>query len=222
MHERILFMTAWLALFASLAAMIVGHTGVTVLNPVANQISTYAAHAPRQAWVTAGIALPCLTLACIGMLVSGHKLLGDGWLAHLAPLLAGAAISGLLMIAVFKETAQDFAALQHADVESIIQQSFHNAGLLIFFYSTLLLVILSGGLTIANGAGYKVRSMGVVAVLLGLAARPLMLDPWPHMLGVMGGAYGLQQRASLFSLWLAAALVLSAARPLRRVFGRQS
>lgn len=221
MRERILVMTAWLALFAAMAAMIVGHTGTMALNPVANQISTYAAHAPRQAWITAGIVLPCVALACIGMLASGHKMLGDHWLAHCVPLLAGAAISGLLMLAVFKETAADFAALKRANLDSIIQQSFHNAGLLIFFYSTLLLVILGGGLTIARAAGYRIRLTGIAAVLLGLAARPLMLTPWPHVLGVTGGAYGLRQRASLFSLWLAATLLLFAARPLNRVFARQ-
>ena len=221
MHEQILFRVAWLGLFGALAAMLVGHTGGTELNPVANQISTYAAQAPRHAWITVGILLPCLALVCIGMLASKHKLLGGGWLAHLVPQLAGAATSGLLMLAVFQEAIPDMAMLRHASVDDIIQESFHNAGLMIFFYSTLALVILGGGLTAFHRAGRKSRLMGVAVVLLGLAAQPLVLMPWPHLLGVTGETYGLQQRASLFSLWLGAALVLLAARPPREVFGRQ-
>lgn len=221
MREQILFRTAWLALFAALMAMLVGHAGSMGLNPVANQISTYAAHAPHHAWVTVGIILPCLTLACIGMLASRHKMLGDGWLAHLVPQLAGAASSGLLMLAVFKEAVPDMAMLRHASVDNIIQESFHNAGLMIFFYSALALVILGGGLTVFHGAGRRSRLMGSAVILLGLATQPLMLEPWPQLLGVPGETYGLQQRASLLSLWLGAALVLLAARPLSRVFGRQ-
>lgn len=213
MRERILVLTSWAAIFAAMVAMIVGHAGATSLTPLANQISTYAAQAPHQGWITAGIVLPGLALASMAMLISGHRMLGDSWLAHVAPLLAGAATAGLLTLALFKETAPTMAALKNAGIEEIVQQSMHNAGLMIFFYSTMLLLMLCGGLTFARSAGWPGKLLGVSAALLGLAAFPLMTESWPRVLGITGPVHGLMQRASLLSLWLGASIVLLAARP---------
>ena len=213
MRERILVFTSWAAIFAAMAAMIIGHTGATGLTPLAHQISTYAATAPHQDWITAGMLLPSVALGAIGMLISGHRLLGDSWLAHVAPLLAGAAAAGLLTLAAFKESAPTMAALKGASLDAIIQQSIHNAGLMIFFYSTVLLILLCGGLTVARAPAWLGRLAGVAAIALALAAEPLMVTHWPHALGIEGTSYGLQQRVSLASLWLAAALILLAARP---------
>ncbi len=213
MRERILVFTSWAAIFAAMVAMIAGHAGAASLTPFANQISTYAAQAPHQGWITAGIVLPGLALAAMAMLISGHRMLGDSWLAHVAPLLAGAAAAGLLTLALFKETAPTMAALKSAGIEEIVQQSMHNAGLMIFFYSTILLLMLCGGLTFTRSAGWPGKMLGVSAALLGLAAFPLMTEPWPRVLGITGPVHGLMQRGSLLSLWLGASTVLLAARP---------
>ncbi len=213
MRERILVFTSWAAIFSAMVAMIIGHAGATSLTPLANQISTYAAQAPHQGWITAGIVLPGLALASVAMLISGHKMLGDSWPAHVAPLLAGAAVAGLLTLALFKETAPTMAALKSAGIEEVVQQSMHNAGLMIFFYSTISLLLLCGGLTFARSARWPGKLLGVSAALLGLAAYPLMIEPWPRVLGITGPVHGLMQRASLLSLWLGACIILLAARP---------
>ncbi len=226
MSERTLLITSWAAIVAAMAAMVIGHSGTTNLNWMANEISTYAAQAPHQDWITAGMLLPCVALAAIGVLVSRHRMLGDTALADTAPLLAGAAIGGLMTLATFKEAAPTMAMLRTAGMDAVIQQSFHNAGLMGFFYSTVLLVLLCGGLAaLQSGRPARRRLLGAGAMLLGLAALPLMTEPWPHLLGLDGPARGLMQRASLFSLWLAAALVLEAGRPalapaLRRALAR--
>ncbi len=213
MSERTLLAASWAAILAAMIAMAIGHSGATDLNWIANQISTYAAQAPHQDWITAGMLLPCVAFASIGMLISRHRMLGDSILADAAPLLAGAAIAGLMTLAGIKEAAPTMASLRHADVDAIMQQSFHNAGLMIFFYSTILMVLLCGSLAAMQARRLPARLAGVAAVLLGLAAVPLMSEPWPSLLGIGGPAHGLMQRASLFSLWLAAAFILTAARP---------
>jgi hypothetical protein len=214
MSERSLFVTSWAAISLAMLAMVIGHAGAAPLNWEVNEISTYAAHAPHRDWVTSGMLLPCIALAAISVLISRHRILGDSVFAHLAPLLAGAAIGGLVTLAGFKEAAPSTAAaLKTAGVAAVVQQSFHNAGLMGFFFSTVLLLLLCGALAVANASGRLRRLAGLSAIFFGLAALPLMEMPWPHLLGVSGPVTGLMQRASLFGLWLGAALILAAARP---------
>lgn len=214
MSERMLFATSWSAIIAALAAMIIGHIGATHLNWEINEISTYAAQAPRQGWITAGMLLACVAFAAISMLISRYRVLGDSPLAHAAPLLAGAAIGGLMTLAAFKEAAPTtLGALHSAGIAAVVQQSFHNAGLMGFFFATVLLVILSGALAAVNAATRRNRLAGVGAIVLGLAALPLMEAPWPSLLGIGGPVLGMMQRASLFSLWLGAAFILAAIGP---------
>jgi len=207
-HKRILLATGWITLVTALIAMIIGHTGSHDLSWETNQISTYAATAPYHGWITAAMILPCLTLVCISMLVSRYKVLGDTDLAHLVPLFAGAGISGLLTLAVFKETARTMSMLKNSAFDAIRQQSFHDTGLLIFFYSAILLAVSFGILIITQTTVWKKKILGGLVTLLGLVAFPLMTTPWPHMIGILSVVPGLKQRASLLSLWLAIALVL--------------
>jgi len=210
-YPRTLLAASWAALVLAMLAMAVGHTGAPDLNWLANQISTYAATAPNRAWITAGMVLPCVAIACLSVLVSRHGLLGESPPAHAVPLLAGGVISGLLTLAVFRETARSYVMLKGAGLDAIRQQSFHDAGLMIFFYSAILLAVLSGMLVMAQARAWAGKVLGASVSLLGLAAFPLMAAPWPQLLGITGAVHGLMQRASLFSLWLATALVLAAA-----------
>ncbi len=215
MHKRILLATGWITLVSALIAMIIGHTGSHALSWETNQISTYAATAPHHSWITAGMILPCVTLICISILVSRYKVLGDTDLAYIMPVVAGAVISGLLTLAFFKETARTISVLKNSGFDAIRQQSFHDAGLMIFFYSAMLLAVLSGVLIIAQTAAWKRKILGGFVALLGLAAFPLMTMPWPRMIGILNAVPGLKQRASLLSLGLAIALLLVAAsRPV--------
>lgn len=209
-----LFVTSWGAIIAALAAIIIGHIGATHLNWEINEISTYAAQAPHHGWITAGMLLACVAFAAISMLISRYRALGDSPLAHATPLLAGAAIGGLMTLAAFKEAAPTtLGALKSAGLAAVVQQSFHNAGLMGFFFATILLVILSGALAAVNAATRRHRVAGVCALVLGVAALPLMEAPWPSLLGIGGLVTGMMQRASLFSLWLGAAFILAAIGP---------
>ncbi len=217
MHKRILNAAGWVTLFSALIAMIVGHTGAYDLSWKINQISTYAATAPRQGWITASMFLICGTLVCISILVSRYKIVGDSDLAHLAPLFSGAVIAGLVTLAGFKETVRTIQMLKDAGFAAVRQQSFHDAGLLIFFNCAILLALLLGALIIAQAASAMERLFGSAIILLGVAAFPLMIAPWPQMLGIMDAGYGLKQRASLLSLWLALFLVqMTASKKVRQ------
>ena len=217
MHQKIILTGGWITLILAMIAMIIGHTGNTDLQWQVNQISTYAATAPRHEWIMAAMILPCLSLVCISILTSRYKMLGDTHLAHTVPLFTGSAIAGLLTLAGFKETARTISILKSSGFDAIRQQSFHDAGLLIFFYSDILLAVVFGILIISRSAAWTGRILGGAVLLLGVAAFPLMTTPWPRMIGILTAGPGLKQRASLFSLWLAIALVLAAvSSPLLR------
>ncbi len=210
MHNRILIVTGWLTLLSAMIAMIIGHTGSHDLSWTMNQISTYAAHAPHDRWITASMLLSCSTMAIFSLIVTS-KILGDNWLTHIVPLFAGAAAAGLLMLASYKETAGSVTLLRSSGFEAIRRQSFHDAGLLIFFYSSIALAVVLGILIIAQASRWREKVAGVVVALLGLAAFPLMTTAWPGLIGLLSTGPGLKQRASLLSLWLASLLVLAVA-----------
>ena len=210
MHNRILIVTGWVTLLSALIAMIVGHSGNHDLNWTINQISTYAANAPHDQWITASMLLSCLTMVIVSLIVS-NRILGDNWLTQLVPLFAGAATAGLLMLASFKETARSVTILRSSGFEAVRQQSFHDAGLLIFFYCAIALAVVLGILVIAQASGWKERIIGGAVAFLGLAAFPLMTTAWPELIGLFSTGPGLKQRASLLSLWLASLLVLAVA-----------
>lgn len=209
MHIRFLVASSWVTVFLALVSMIIGHSGNHELSWKINQISTYAAIAPHDRWVSASMLLSCLTLAILSILIARIKILGEGYLTHTVPLFAGATISGLLMLAYFKETAMNLSILKNSGFAAIRQQSFHDAGLLIFFYSAILLVVGLGFLLIAQANNWKDKIVGSTVALLGAAAFPLMTTAWPGLIGVLGAGPGLKQRASLLSLWLAIVLVLA-------------
>jgi hypothetical protein len=216
--KRILIATGWISLISAFIAMIIGHTGSHDLRWQMDQISTYAAIAPHDRWITAAMLFPCVTLVCISILVSRYKILGDNNVAHAVPLCAGAMIAGRLTLAVYEETARTVTILKKAGFEAIRQQSFHDAGLLIFFYSAILVAVVLGVLIIAQADHWKEKILGNSVTVLGIAAFPLMTTTWPRLIGVLGADPGLKQRASLLSIWLSIALVLVVAS--NKVFQR--
>ncbi len=201
----------WAALVSSLIAMVIGHTGEHRLSWTANHISTFAAQAPRDAWITASMLLFAATLLFIGILISRYHLLGTHYPAHVVSLLTGAAIAGLVLLAYFEETAMTMKALLQTDFAGIRQQSFHDAGLLVFFYSSLLLTILAGVICLLFRKGVSRKISGVVVTCLGPASFLLMTTSWPTLIGITAPASGLRQRVSLLCIWLAMALLLALA-----------
>lgn len=189
--------------------MIIGHLGAGRLNWLANQISTYAAVAPHDHFITASILLSSFTLLVVALLVSRHQIVGTSVYAHLIPLLAGAAASGLIVLSCFEETASSISQLKNAGFWAIRVQSFHDAGLLIFFYSSMILVMLLGVLVSINTRELITRLSGGAIAGMGPVSYFLMTTAWPKYVGLQGITVGANERASLFCLWLAVVLLLA-------------
>lgn len=198
----------WVSAIASFLLMVIGHWGMHELSWISSQISTYAATAPHDYLVTTSMLLSSLSLIVIGILVSKYKIFGETYFAHLVPALSGAAASGLMMLAYYEETAKTISLLKQSGFWAIRVQSFHDAGLFIFFYSVLLLVMLLGILATIYNTKYFYKTLGVVIFSVGPASYLLMTTRWPKFIGFEGVTTGVNQRAALLCLWVAVTLVL--------------
>lgn len=198
----------WLSITASLLSMVIGHSGVHNLHCVSSQISTYAATAPHDNFITTAILLSSLSLLIIGVLVSRHRIFGDTYFAHLVPALSGAAAAGLITLAYYEETANTLSLLKQSGFWAIRAQSFHDAGLTVFFYSSILLVMIIGVLAIVDQESIINKILGGVILIMGPGSYFLMTTHWPKYIGFEGVVIGVNQRAALFCLWLTAALTL--------------
>lgn len=208
---RNIIFIGWISAVASLASMVIGHLGSHELSWKSSQISTYAAAAPYDFFITGSILLSSLSLLIIGILVSRYQIAGNGFFAHLVPTLSGAAASGLLMLAYYEETAKTLNQLKKSGFWAIRIQSFHDAGLTVFFYSAVLLVILLGSITILHHSTAKIKILGGLVLSMGPLSYLLMTTAWPKLVGFEGMTRGVNQRAALFCLWLAVVLILAMA-----------
>ena len=201
---RITLAIAWLALLAAPAALVIGHLGPHDLSWTRNQISTYAARAPNGDWVTAAMLLAALFLLCLGIAISSRRIFNQ-----IASMMFGAAVSGLLIVAYFKETAASIVQLKKMGFEAIRQQTFHDAGLLLFFYGSAAALAIAG-LTVALRAADRLgRVSGIVAALSGPIAYGALISPWPQYLGFAGADAGLKQRAAFLALWMGGLALLT-------------
>ena len=191
----------------SLITMLIGHMGKHNLSWMSYQISSFAANAPNDSWITGSMLISCFSLLCIGVLISKYQILGVNYFIHLLPILIGAAISGLLVLATFEETARTLKALKALPFDEIRQQSFHDAGLMVFFYCSICLSIMAGFFCMICQKGKK-KLLGLIISSMGPASFFLMTTSWPKLIGINGHSAGLKQRASLMSLWIAMALLL--------------
>ena len=191
----------------ALVSMLIGHMGDHDLNWLSDHISTFAAHAPYDGWISCSMLMSSFSLLCIGVLISKHQILGSNHMVHLLPLLAGAAISGLVVLMVFEETARSLKALKGMPFDAIRQQSFHDAGLMVFFYCSLTLTVLAGFFRAMTQSGKK-KIAGLAMMSLAPAAFFLMTTPWPRLIGLNNHYAGLKQRVSLLSIWLAMTFLL--------------
>ena len=199
------------SVITSLLLMVIGHLGAHELNWLSYQISTYAATAPYDYFVTTSMVLSALSLLIIGVLISRDNIIGTNYFAHLVPALSGAAASGLIIVAYFEETAQTLSLLKQSGFWAIRVQTFHDAGLLIFFYSSVLLVILAGILIILYKSNIITKVLGGVILSMGPLSYVFMTTNWPKLIGLEGVTIGIKQRAALLCLWLAIALILAMA-----------
>lgn len=209
---KILVIAGWTAAILALAAMFIGHLGAPGLSWVSNHISTYAARAPNDAWITAGMLLSAGALVVISVLISRFQLLGSGGAVHVLPVIIGAVVAGLVLLAMFEETAVNLKVLKRSSFWAVRRQSFHDAGLMVFFYGAIVLAVLAGISCAVWRHARADKVMGVLIAGLGPAAYLLMTSPWPAYIGVGGPSAGLRQRASLLCIWIAMALLLSLSR----------
>jgi multisubunit Na+/H+ antiporter MnhC subunit len=213
---RNLIILGWASMAASLLAMVFGHLGTQKLDWVSDQISTYAAVAPHAGFITTAIILSAVTLLILGVLVSKYRILGTTHFAHIAAMFTGAAAAGLITLAHFKETARNLVELKQAGFWAIRVQSFHDAGLMIFFYSSLAWLMLAGLLIISHYNRVVDKIQGGIILISGPVSYLLMRTKWPHLFGITGVTTGLNERAAFFILWLAAALLFFIASRVAR------
>ena len=201
----------WFSGLTALIAMVIGHLGNHDLSWLKNQISTYAAQAPYDAWITAAVVLSCVTMLSVSILVSRHKIIGDHYVVHIVPVIIGAIISGLLVLAYFEETAKTLTILKASGFAAIRFQSFHDAGLLVFFYGAILVVMLLGIFVAVFRKAVRDKLLGSGMIVLGPASFFFMVTSWPKFFGIVGASAGIKQRVALLCLWLAIVLVLALA-----------
>ena len=200
----------WIFISTSLVLMVVGHLGTHPLNWVSMQISTYAAKAPYDYLITLSILCAAFALIMLSVLVSRYKIIGEDYLTHFFPVLLGAAAAGLIMLASYEETASTLALLKKSSFWNIRVQSFHDAGLQIFFYSSVLFIMLAGSSLIFTQPGLGTKVIALIIFSLGPASFLIMTTGLPYTEDIGGATHGLNQRAALFCLWLAVVLIMVA------------
>lgn len=189
--------------------MVIGHFGNHNLSWQSSQISTYAATAPYDYLITTSMLLSSVSIIFVGILVTKYKIFGSSYLVHFVPVLSGASAAGLMMVAKYEETAKNLTQLKESGFWAIRVQSFHDAGLLIFFNSAILFIVLLGILATIYSGKKLDKISGIVVVSAGPAAYFLMTTKWPKTIGFEGVTTGINERAALFCLWLAVVLVLA-------------
>jgi hypothetical protein len=212
----------WFFTILTLITMLIGHMGKHDLSWISNHISTFAANSPNDAWITASMIMSVAALLCISLLISRYQILGTNYLVHLIPILVGAVVSGLIVLATFEETAATIKELKSSNFNAIRQQSFHDAGLMIFFYCSICLTILAGFFCVIFRRRKSEKILGVIITCLGPISFLLMTSPWPKLLSMNGPSAGLKQRASLLCIWISMALLQSLAFNISLKRGREN
>jgi len=195
----------WGSAILALGAMIVGHMGNHNLTWISTPISTFAVYGPNGFWITISMLLSAITLCCLSILISRYQLLGSHYAAHIVPIVIGAAVSGLFLLTAFEETS---SSVSPGSFNAIRQQSFHDAGSLLFFNGLVLLTFFAGWLCAASHQSRGGKVMGVAVTSMGFFGFMLLSVPWPKWLGLMGPTAGLTQRVSYLSMWFAIVLLL--------------
>ena len=208
MKQRI-SLAAWVSLALAPVAMVVGHLGEPSLSWTTNHVSTFAARAANDDWITAAMLLAALAMSGIGTAVSSSSWPGGKIHSSLITMALGASVAGLLVLAAFEETAEGLAALSKLGFGAIRQQSFHDAGLHIFFHGAVLALFAAGAAMLAE-RGVRARILGAAVAASGPLAYAAMITPWPALIGIAGAGVGIKQRAAFLLLWIGAVLLFGA------------
>ena len=191
------------------ASMIVGHIAAPELSWTRDPISTYAAHAPLRMWITFAMLAAAATILLIGIEVSRIPNAAYNFISATIPLIAGASAAGLVLLATFKETISKTISSSAPTVDQVRLQAFHDAGLLLFFYGSLVFLTLVGIVWFRMRNGLS-RFCAFVPIAMSVASW-YVLTRGPFS----ANAFGLKQRVGLFLIWLGlAAFAYLAPRPL--------
>lgn len=178
----------------SLVAMIIGHLRAERLVWTRDAVSTFAAHAPLDEWVSISMLLLAFAILLMGLEVSLRPKERSDVLAGLLPCLAGVCAAGLLVLATFEE-AISWVISQEPTQEQVRMQAFHDCGVLIFFHGSLVTLVLFGVLGFRDTEGGK-RYLRILPAAFAIGAwLTASWAPFPS------NAFGLKQRASLLLLW---------------------
>ncbi len=200
---------AWLSFLLAPVAMLIGHLGAHDLDWTSNQISTFAARAPHGNWITCSMLLTVLGLLFISLALSESHVFNKGPVKQIIPMLTGAAAAGLLTLAAYQETATSARLLRNMSFDAIRQQSFHDAGLMIFYYGSILLLVISGLWVMVRQKDPIGRMMGVLVAGSGPFSFLAMTSSWPGHFGFSGAVPGIKQRMAFLCLWLGVLILLT-------------
>jgi hypothetical protein len=192
----------------ALVSMLVGHIAAPDLSWTRDPISTYAAHAPLSVCITIAILVSAATILLVGIEVSRIPNAAYNFISAVIPLASGASAAGLILLATFKETISKTISLSVPTIDQARLQAFHDAGLFLFFYSSLALLILVGVVWFRIDVGPK-RFCALIPIAMSVASwYVLARGPFP------ANAFGLKQRIGLLLIWLGlAAFAYFAPRP---------
>ena len=200
--------STWAFVLLMPISMMIGHFGSHDLEWTINPISTYAASAPNDTFITLSMYLGILGLLGIAVLVTRHNVLGNGFVSVLVPMLIGGTIAGLLLIANYEETIQFMDRVEDFDSESIQQQAFHNAGWTVFFYSLIGLLLTLGVAVFLVERKPLRKLLGIATFITVPLSFSLINTPWYRVIGLENIGLGLNQRLTILCLWLGIASFL--------------
>lgn len=178
----------------------IGHFGTHGLIWTQDPISTFAARAPLDVFISASMLLSAVTLIAV-CLAAAEVSPVPAFLRSLIPVVSGAAAGGLFLVATFEEAISLRLSILPPTPDQIRMQAFHDAGLLLFYSGSLLVLCLLGIMWIANCSG-RVRYLGLVPIVCALGA--LSARGW---LILPAEWTGLSQRVSLLFIWIGLATV---------------
>ena len=178
--------------------LITGHVNDGALNWKVNQISTYAAQAPHDNWITAGMVFSVLALLSMGTVV--QNLIPNRWIGTCISHMYGMSAGGLLLLTIFEEKVSGFKNLGNNGVASY-KQGFHDGGLILFFIGTAISIALTGCVLTYSERGW--RRWGSSVLLL------FPIGAWfSREMIIQSGQVGLYQRAAFLCFWCAYCLLM--------------
>eukprot|EP00466_Bigelowiella_natans_P013605 jgi/Bigna1/79507/fgenesh1_pg.63_\ len=212
-YHAMFWISSTLCMYMGISWMLIGHNGEHSIDWVEAGISTFAARAPRKAWITAAILMFASSLVFLGLVLSFTGPLRGRISSHVSCMLLGSAAVGLYLVAMYEEIDNPQS---HADVR---QQAFHDAGVMIFISCSLLTLLCIGTSCLVHPPSHHGPITGRVAGLVMIADVPfvkgLMERNWTgRILKLEGHCMGLRQRSSFAALGVGLFLVAMLLRPV--------